>query len=238
MVKSFSCLVTIPRQVWLRSLSKAHGYWGLPERSREAFCAIPSLADASTAISPQTPGESKADSEGGAPQDALGGVSADGDRADHGAGGEEKGPLVEDGADGAGEEKAAGETGEEKEDGGDAATAASGSAVAGDNVAVVDGDAVDDVTGGGGNNSYDPVSTLELHSEAEEKVAGGAGGRLGDWSTGYLRTGDEGFMHGGELFICGRIKDLVIVGGRNHYPQVKRTSGGTVAWYLHICVLL
>ncbi|CAN0544106.1 unnamed protein product, partial [Laminaria digitata] len=40
-----------------------------------------------------------------------------------------------------------------------------------------------------------------------------------DWSRGFLRTGDEGFMHGGELFICGRIKDLIIVAGRNHYPQ-------------------
>jgi acyl-CoA synthetase (AMP-forming)/AMP-acid ligase II len=40
-----------------------------------------------------------------------------------------------------------------------------------------------------------------------------------DWSAGYLRTGDEGFLHENELFICGRIKDLIIVGGRNHYPQ-------------------
>jgi acyl-CoA synthetase (AMP-forming)/AMP-acid ligase II len=40
-----------------------------------------------------------------------------------------------------------------------------------------------------------------------------------DWSAGYLRTGDEGFLHKNELFICGRIKDLIIVGGRNHYPQ-------------------
>lgn len=36
---------------------------------------------------------------------------------------------------------------------------------------------------------------------------------------GYLKTGDLGFMHGGELFICGRLKDLIIVGGRNYYPQ-------------------
>ena len=48
-------------------------------------------------------------------------------------------------------------------------------------------------------------------------------------SEGYLRTGDLGFMHGGELFICGRMKDLIIIGGRNYYPQdieatVERTS--------------
>ncbi|KAJ1630003.1 hypothetical protein T492DRAFT_593305 [Pavlovales sp. CCMP2436] len=37
--------------------------------------------------------------------------------------------------------------------------------------------------------------------------------------TKYLRTGDLGFVQGGELFICGRQKDLLIVRGRNHYPQ-------------------
>lgn len=35
----------------------------------------------------------------------------------------------------------------------------------------------------------------------------------------WLRTGDLGFVHDGELFITGRHKDLVIVGGRNLYPQ-------------------
>eukprot|EP00948_MAST-09A_sp_MAST-9A-sp1_P000964 g964.t1 len=35
----------------------------------------------------------------------------------------------------------------------------------------------------------------------------------------YLRTGDEGFLHHGELFICGRMKDMLIVNGRNYYPQ-------------------
>src|SRR5262249_49297468 len=35
----------------------------------------------------------------------------------------------------------------------------------------------------------------------------------------FLRTGDLGFVHAGELYITGRIKDLIILRGRNIYPQ-------------------
>jgi amino acid adenylation domain-containing protein len=35
----------------------------------------------------------------------------------------------------------------------------------------------------------------------------------------YLRTGDLGFLHAGDLFITGRLKDCIIVRGRNLYPQ-------------------
>jgi len=35
----------------------------------------------------------------------------------------------------------------------------------------------------------------------------------------YLRTGDLGFFHEGELFVCGRIKDMIIIHGSNYYPQ-------------------
>lgn len=35
----------------------------------------------------------------------------------------------------------------------------------------------------------------------------------------HLRTGDLGFIHEGELYVTGRIKDVIIVRGANHYPQ-------------------
>ena len=49
----------------------------------------------------------------------------------------------------------------------------------------------------------------------ERLVAPSAGTPEGPW----LRTGDRGFLSGGELFIIGRIKDLLIVYGRNHSPD-------------------
>ncbi|MEM6403398.1 MAG: fatty acyl-AMP ligase, partial [Cyanobacteria bacterium P01_D01_bin.116] len=35
----------------------------------------------------------------------------------------------------------------------------------------------------------------------------------------FLRTGDLGFLLNGELFVTGRIKDVIIIRGQNHYPQ-------------------
>ncbi|NET43474.1 fatty acyl-AMP ligase [Okeania sp. SIO2B3] len=35
----------------------------------------------------------------------------------------------------------------------------------------------------------------------------------------FMRTGDLGFIEGGELFVTGRLKDVIIINGRNHYPQ-------------------
>lgn len=35
----------------------------------------------------------------------------------------------------------------------------------------------------------------------------------------FLRTGDVGFFHEGELFVTGRVKDLIIVCGKNHSPE-------------------
>ena len=42
----------------------------------------------------------------------------------------------------------------------------------------------------------------------------------------FLRTGDLGFIHEDDLYVTGRLKDLVIIHGRNHYPQdIEHTVG-------------
>src|SRR3569832_335060 len=43
--------------------------------------------------------------------------------------------------------------------------------------------------------------------------------RLADGEGPYMRSGDLGFVKDGELFVTGRLKELIIVRGHNHYPQ-------------------
>jgi acyl-CoA synthetase (AMP-forming)/AMP-acid ligase II len=49
--------------------------------------------------------------------------------------------------------------------------------------------------------------------------------RLSDTGEGpFLRTGDLGFLSGGELFVTGRLKDVIVIRGRNHYPEDIETT--------------
>ena len=63
--------------------------------------------------------------------------------------------------------------------------------------------------------------------DADGEVKGAASGD----ARGYLRTGDLGCVVGGHLFVVGRIKDMIIVRGRNHYPQV-RSRALSLPWVM------
>jgi acyl-CoA synthetase (AMP-forming)/AMP-acid ligase II len=53
----------------------------------------------------------------------------------------------------------------------------------------------------------------------------------------FLRTGDLGFIDRGELFFTGRLKDMIVIKGRNHYPQdIEKTVQETTSWIRPSCV--
>ncbi len=53
----------------------------------------------------------------------------------------------------------------------------------------------------------------------------------------FLRTGDLGFIDRGELFVTGRLKDVIIIKGRNHYPQdIERTVEASNPFIRPSCV--
>lgn len=53
---------------------------------------------------------------------------------------------------------------------------------------------------------------------------------------GWLHTGDLGYLAGGQLFICGRNKDLIIKAGENHHPYTLENAAGQVAGVRAGCV--
>ncbi|WNJ20710.1 AMP-binding protein [Pontibacter sp. G13] len=68
--------------------------------------------------------------------------------------------------------------------------------------------------------------------------------KTSDGAGPFLRTGDLAFIHEGNLYICGRLKDLIIIRGKNHYPQdIEHTvfsshpalkQGGTAAFSVNM----
>lgn len=71
-------------------------------------------------------------------------------------------------------------------------------------------------------------SVAEGYWNKPEETEHTFGARLADSQDGpFLRTGDLGFVHEGELYITGRLKNLIISEGKNHYPQdIERTVEG------------
>ena len=69
------------------------------------------------------------------------------------------------------------------------------------------------------------ASTAQGYWNNPEETARTFGAMLRDTGEGpFLRTGDLGFLKDGEVFVTGRLKDLLIVRGRNHYPHdIERT---------------
>ncbi|TCP54485.1 amino acid adenylation domain-containing protein [Tumebacillus sp. BK434] len=62
-------------------------------------------------------------------------------------------------------------------------------------------------------------SVAQGYWEAPDKTQETFAARLATGEGPFLRTGDLGFLLEGELFVTGRLKDLIIIRGRNHYPQ-------------------
>jgi thioester reductase-like protein len=58
------------------------------------------------------------------------------------------------------------------------------------------------------------------------------------YEDGYLRTGDIGFFHGGELYVCGRIKDMIILRGQNYYAHdIENVVEKSCGQIRHNCVV-
>jgi 1-acyl-sn-glycerol-3-phosphate acyltransferase len=73
-------------------------------------------------------------------------------------------------------------------------------------------------------------STMEGYFRAPEATAAV---RRGEW----IDTGDLGYLAGGEIYVTGRLKDLIIKGGRNYHPQDLERAAQRVPGVRKGCVM-
>jgi acyl-CoA synthetase (AMP-forming)/AMP-acid ligase II len=112
--------------------------------------------------------------------------------------------------------------GEARPEAGGMAVASVGRAVPGQEISVIGGDGqplVDRRIG-------------EVAIRGDSVMSGYLSGTEGEGALsedGLLRTGDLGYLVGGELFLVGRKKDLIIRAGRNYYPQDMEEALGPIA---------
>ena len=65
----------------------------------------------------------------------------------------------------------------------------------------------------------DRETSETFHNKLVQRLSSGSRAEGAPEDANWMRTGDYGVYIDGELYITGRVKDLVIVDGRNHYPQ-------------------
>ena len=72
-----------------------------------------------------------------------------------------------------------------------------------------------------GKGYWNKVEETEatFHNKLADRLASGSHADGVGPDANWMATGDYGVWLDGELYITGRVKDLVIVDGRNHYPQ-------------------
>ncbi len=104
---------------------------------------------------------------------------------------------------------------------------ACGGALPGQKVLIVDPESrVERAAGEVGEIWVSGASVAQGYWNRPEETEHSFRARLADTGEGpFLRTGDLGFFQDGQLFIAGRLKDLIIIRGRNLYPQdIERTA--------------
>ncbi len=106
-----------------------------------------------------------------------------------------------------------------------------GGAVPGHEIQVVDGDGVPVPERQRGTVRFRGPSTFKGYYRRPDATA------LVKREGGWVDTGDLGYLADGELFIVGRVKDIIIKGGRNYYPHEIEEAAALVPGIRQGCVV-